>query len=369
MPSISARYYDGITSRRQAVEVSLHPDGLAIFSGEGFVVARWPYAAIRRIEGFRGTGLAITRVPEPGSSAEPRLEVDDPAFAAELSARAPLSLTGAEGGRRERRSVVLWALAAVVSLMGLAYWGLPALASSIAPLVPASVEQRLGAAMDPQVRTEFGGPRGLKTCSAPAGVAALADLVGRYERAAGLHVPLTVVVLDSGMVNAFALPGGYIYIMRGLIQKARGPDEVAGVLGHEIGHVRHRHGLQAAIQSGGLAFLLGTVFGDFAGGTAILIASRTLLSSAFSRDAERQADAFGVDLMLRAGGDPEGLARFFRIAGADGMPGVLTWLNSHPAGPEREAAIRKLAENKPVVAPALSAAQWQALRAICSTTS
>jgi predicted Zn-dependent protease len=369
MPSVSASYYDGITSRRQAVEVSLHPDGLAIFSGEGVVVARWPYAAIRRIEGFRGQGLALTRMPEPGSTAEPRLEVADPAFAAELSGRAPLSLTGADGGRRERRAVVLWALAAVASLLGLTYWGLPALAGRIAPLVPASVELRLGAAMDPQIRAEFGGPSGLKTCTEAAGVAALADLVGRYERASGLHVPLRVVVLDSPMVNAFALPGGYIYVMRGLIEKARSPDEVAGVLGHEIGHVRYRHGLQSAIQSGGLAFLLGTVFGDFAGGTAILFASRTLISSAFSRDAERQADAFGVDLMLKAGGDPEGLARFFRVAGANGMPGVLTWIASHPAGPEREAAIRQLAANRPVLAPALSPEQWQALRAICRSTS
>ena len=110
MPSISARYYDGITSRRQAVEVSLHPEGLAIFSGEGFVVARWPYAAIRRIEGFRGNGLAITRVPEPGSSAEPRLEVDDPAFAADRYAPGEvctLRRTDPHELRRRRRHLLV----------------------------------------------------------------------------------------------------------------------------------------------------------------------------------------------------------------------------------------------------------------------
>jgi hypothetical protein len=170
----------------------------------------------------------------------------------------------------------------------------------------------------------------MKICTAPAGVAALAELVARYEKHADLHVPLRVVVVDNPMVNAFALPGGYIYMMRGLIQKARGPDEVAGVLGHEIGHVKFRHGLQSAIQSGGLGFLLGTVFGDFAGGTAILLASRALLSSAFSREAERQADAFGVDLMLKGGGNPEGLAGFFGTAGG-GPPGALNWLTSHPS--------------------------------------
>jgi hypothetical protein len=96
---------------------------------------------------------------EPGSTAEPRLEIEDAGVAADLAARAPLTLTGAAGTRKETAgSVVVWALAAVVSLLGLAYWGLPAIAGRIAPLVPAGVEARLGAAMDPQIRAEFGGP-------------------------------------------------------------------------------------------------------------------------------------------------------------------------------------------------------------------
>lgn len=367
MPSVAAIYYDGIVSRRHAVEVSLHPEGLAIFGPEGRLITTWPYPALRRIEGFRGQGLALTRQPEPGSTAEPRLEIADPAFSAELSARAPLSLTAKAGVRGERRSVVIWAVAAMVSLLGLAYFGLPALAGRIAPLVPATAEIRIGAAMDPQVKREFGRGTELKVCSDPEGVAALADLVSRFEKVAGLHVPLRVVVLDHGMVNAFALPGGYVYLMRGLIDRARSPDEVAGVLGHEIGHVRYRHGLKSVIESGGLGFLLGTVFGDFAGGTAILIASRALMSSAFSREAEREADAFGVDLMLKAGGNPEGLAGFFRTVGG-GPPGALTWITSHPPSAEREAAIRRLARDRAIVAPALTAEQWAALRRICRRT-
>jgi predicted Zn-dependent protease len=368
MPGTAATYYDGIVGRRQTAELSLHLEGLALFTPDGRLAATWPYASIRRIEGFAGTGLAITRVPEPGSTAEPRLEIADQAFAAELAARAPLTLTQGMAARRERRNVVVWAIAAAVSLVGLAYIGLPAIAGRVAPLVPAGVEQRLGAAMDPEIKRQFGGLTGtLKTCTNPEGVAALADLVGRYERAAGLHVPLKVVVLDNRMVNAFALPGGYIYLMNGLIQRARGPDEVAGVLGHEIGHVKYRHGLQSAIQSGGLGFLLGTVFGDFAGGTAVVLASRALIQSAFSRDAEREADAFGVDLMLKAGGNPAGLASFFTAMGA-GAPGALSWITSHPANAERERAILDMARGRAMAVPALTPEQWTALRAICQKT-
>lgn len=363
MPSIRAAYYDGLTSRRREAEVSLHPDGLAIFELDGRRAATWPYQTIRRIEGFSGTGLAVTRVPEPGSKAEPRLEIPDPAFAGELAARAPLTLTQGAVTRRERRNVVIWALAAFVSIIAVIYFGLPAIAERLAPLVPPTVEQRIGDAVDPQVRQMFGGD-GVKLCTAPAGAAALAGLVRRFEAEAGLHVPLNVQVLDSPIANAFALPGGRVYIFRGLIERARGPDELAGVLAHEIGHVKHRHGLRAVIQAGGLGVVLGTIFGDFTGGGAIILGARALLQSSFSRDAEREADAFAVDLMLKAGGDPIGLARFFDgFSTAD--PGAFAWIASHPANAERVAAIRRAVGEARARASAMTAEEWAGVRAMC----
>lgn len=367
MPSVPATYYDGLTAKRHAVEVSLHPDGLAIFSAEGRLLTTWPYQAIRRIEGHTGAGLAVTLLPQPGSTAEPMVDIPDPAFSADLATRAPLTLTKGVSERRERRAVVFWAIAAVISLLGLAFYGLPAIAGRLAPLVPAGAEIRLGAAMDPEIRRTFGGETGIKTCSAPEGVQALAGLVGRFEASADLHLPLKVVVLNHSLVNAFALPGGYVYVFNGLLQKARSPDELAGVLAHEIGHVKLRHGLRSVIQAGGLGFLLGTVFGDFAGGTAIILASRSLMQSAFSRDSERQADHFAVDLMLKAGGDPMGLARFFTNA-AVADPGNLSWIASHPANAEREQAIRDALKGAAASRPALTPEQWTALRAICQKT-
>jgi predicted Zn-dependent protease len=94
-----------------------------------------------------------------------------------------------------------------------------------------------------------------------------------------------------------------------------------------------------------------------------------VLRRVWARSAAREADAFGVDLMLKAGGNPEGLAGFFRSAGGNGPPGALSWITSHPASAEREEAIRRMARNRPIVAPALSPEQWQALRDICQTTS
>jgi predicted Zn-dependent protease len=366
MTSHFATYYDGVTSRRREVELSLHPDGLALFERGGGRIETWPYASIRRIEGLPGPGLVVTRISEPASSAEPRLEISDLDFASNLAARAPLTLTKGLSEKRERRAVVLWALAAAASVLAVVYFGLPAIASRLAVLVPPSLEIKLGESIDGQVRSMLSDSP-MKACVNPEGARALKEIVDRYEQAAQLHVPLSVVVLDHRLVNAFALPGGRIYIFRGLIDRAKSADELAGVLGHEIGHIRHRHGLRSAIQAGGLGFVLGTVFGDFAGGTAIVLGSRALIQSSFSRDAEREADLFGVDLMLKTAGDPMGLARFFQDFNA-ADPGAFAWLASHPANAERERAIREAVGQARARGPALSAMQWTALRSICQKT-
>lgn len=368
MPNPVATYYDGRTSARATVELSLHPDGLALFGADGRLIERWPYADIRRIEGAQGPGLAVTRLQPPGSSIEPRLEIASPAFAADLSARAPLTLTAGATGRRERRAVVAWALGAIAATFVVVVYALPAIAARLAPLVPPGVEARIGEALEPQVRQMFGRDDALRDCTAREGIEILDRLVARLAGAADLHLPLKVSVVDSPVVNAFALPGGRIFIFSGLLARARGPDELVGVLAHEIGHVKYRHGLRAVIQAGGLGLVLGTIFGDFAGGTAITLGSRALIQSAFSREAEREADAFAIDLMLKAGGDPLGLARFFEsLDGAD--PGALAWIASHPANAERIAAIRAAVGPATRRAAALSEGEWTRLGTICQKPS
>ena len=97
-----------------------------------------------------------------------------------------------------------------------------------------------------------------------------------------------------------ALPGGHIYVDDGLIAKAQTPDELAGVLAHEIGHVAHRDGTRTVLQTAGLSFLFGMMLGDFVGGGAVVIAARTVLKSSYSRRVEAAADAYSVDLMQKA---------------------------------------------------------------------
>ena len=213
-------------------------------------------------------------------------------------------LDGEDSGKGEStRQIVLWSFAAAASLLAVVWFGVPFIAARLTGLVPLSLEMQLGEAVDSQARAIFGG----KTCANPEGAAALATLVRRLQTAAALPFPPQPVVLASSVPNAFAIPGGKIYVLNGLIGNAESPDELAGVLAHELGHLAHRDGLRRLIQDSGTGFLLGLLFGYVTGVGAILNAGRGMLTAAYSREAEADADQFAVAVMKSLGRSPKAL--------------------------------------------------------------
>jgi hypothetical protein len=356
-------YFDGESSARREVAVVLAVDAVEITSLEGAVIARWPYTDLVALSAPDGL-LRVAR-QESGLA---RLEIRDPALMAAIDVRAGgIDRTGA-ADRRARRRVVAWSLAAVASLAVVAVFGVPALVVRLAPLVPFSVEQRLGATIDTQIRAALGGDTRGKPlqCAAAAGrgTAALAKLDAPLGAAAAVGMPLKIAVLDRPEVNAFALPGGYVYVFRGLIERATSPDEVAGVIAHEIGHVAHRDGTRAVLQAAGLSFLFGTLLGDFGGGTAVVIATRMVLQSSYSRETETAADLYGAALMSRIGGEPRALATLLvRIAGKPG--GIANFLLDHPEANQRAAAIETVARPAQLT-KLLDEPEWPALKQICT---
>lgn len=153
-------------------------------------------------------------------------------------------------------------------------------------------------------------------------------------------------VVDSREVNAFALPGGWIYVNRGLIERAENMSEVAGVVGHEIGHVIKRHSVEQMKQSRGVglgAVLLCTLTkacNSGAGETAVNLAGSALFAK-FSRTDEAEADAEGVKETIKAGIDPHGLPNMFRILleeRKNNPSAVDAFFASHPLEEDRIAA-------------------------------
>ncbi|MFD1333852.1 M48 family metallopeptidase, partial [Methylopila musalis] len=279
------------------------------------------------------------------------------------------------------RRVVLWTLAAVVSLTALGLFGLPALAEKVAPLLPWSVDRRMGEAVDAQLRfllpTGEGGFACGETAAEAPGRVALDRLAAPLERAADLPTPLKITVVRSAIPNALALPGGPIYLFDGLIREAESADEIAGVLAHEIGHVAHRDGAKRTLQAGGLSFLFGFVLGDFAGGGAAVFVARMLSEASYSRQAETAADSYAVALMKRTGGDPTAFgALLARLTGEDEAErkrapdgenrSPLGYLASHPDTAQRQRAIAAEAGPRgPATAPLLTPIAFKALKEIC----
>jgi len=158
-------------------------------------------------------------------------------------------------------------------------------------------------------------------------------------------------VIDDEEINAFAAPAGYIYINTGTILKARNVSELAGVIAHEIGHVVKRHIAQNYNRAQATSALhqIGVMAAGMAGGQAAAslanaaggFAGMAYLNS-FGRDAEREADAFAVPIMVRAGYDPRGLVSFFETLRSTSGQSAPDFLSSHPATTERIAATSQL---------------------------
>jgi len=145
-------------------------------------------------------------------------------------------------------------------------------------------------------------------------------------------------VVDSREVNAFAVPGGYIYINRGLIERANNMSQLAGVLGHEIGHITERHSVEQMQKAQGanigvtLACVLTNVCNNQAAGAAINVAGGAVFAK-FSRSAEEEADEEAIKNVVRAGIHPEGIPQMFEILLEERQrrPGsVESWFATHP---------------------------------------
>jgi Zn-dependent protease with chaperone function len=354
MVSDPAIFFDGMSSRRRLATL-VFADALEIDSGDA-APARWAYADIRRADSAPGT-LRLTCLSAPPLA---RLEIRDTALAAEVVSRC-LRLDEHQVSRRGVVRIVGWSLAATVSIIGVVLLGLPLAADRLAPLVPASFERRLGDVSEKQVKVLFGD----RVCDNPAGQQAFAKLVNALREPAGLDPSVQSSVLSTPIPNAFALPGGKVILFDGLLAKAQNPDEIAGVLAHELGHLKHRDNMRGLIYNGGTSFLIGLLFGDITGSSALIFASRTLVTASHTREAEENADTFAINVMQQLGRSPKPMGELlFRVTGKEGGSG-LSILSSHPLTQDRLARMTR--EDMPAKGPPLlSDAEWQALKSICT---
>ncbi|MFL6333590.1 MAG: M48 family metallopeptidase [Pyrinomonadaceae bacterium] len=204
----------------------------------------------------------------------------------------------------------------------------------------------------------------------------VADYVERVGRRLVASIPekyqrrqfrYTFHVVEDRDANAFALPGGHLYVNSGLVETAGSEGELAGVLAHEISHVALRHGTASAskalLAELGVA-LLGEIIGGKKGEAIQLgaYAGASLYLLKFSRDYERQADILGAQIMSGAGYDPRDMSRLFRRLEGEGGRGLPQWLSDHPDLEKRARRVEEEAALLPAPRGAQALADFERIR-------
>jgi predicted Zn-dependent protease len=349
---------DGRSADARPVEASFADTGLELRSPEGVAIALWPYALLRSAVPLRAKAadVLLSLEPEGGQT----LFVADPAFAGQLLVRAPAlsALRHRWRGLKPGLAVVAAVLALV---LGIRFLDVDP-AQAVARNLPHKSREVLGRNVVTALAKDH------KACETPASRAALDRLTQRLTAASPNPMQVRVALLDWRLVNALAVPGGQIVLTRGLVQAAGSPDEVAGVLAHELGHALELHPETGIVRAMGLSAAAQLMFAGSAGSVSNV--GLVLTQLRYSRIAEREADAHALRMLKAAGISSKGFGDFFeRIEGkrpasdtGKSIPG-LDLVSTHPATVERIAMVR--AQPGYPATPALSAEDWKALREAC----
>lgn len=308
-PRLAAAYFDGRSARAHPVALSVHEGRLRI-EGEGITLV----VPLRRV-----------RWPERQRHGERQAQLPDDGLVSCADAAAWDAWAGASGVARDSltvrwmqswRATVAALLLLLVALAGGYRWGVPAAAHGIAAWMPAQLHQQVGDAALDSFQDSWLAPSRLPAERQDALRRQFQQAVERTRRpgepappAWTLHFHATP---ERGIgPNAFALPGGHIVVTDALVELLHDrPDVLIGVLGHELGHVAHQHGMRSVVQASLLAAASSLVLGDF---STVMTAAPVLLGqAAYARDFEFEADAAAARLMRANGWDPAGFELLFQ---------------------------------------------------------
>ncbi|MFT4172081.1 MAG: M48 family metallopeptidase [Rhodocyclaceae bacterium] len=338
--TVQGRRYDGRSTRALPVCVRVDGDSVRL-DGEGLVRV-WPLDAVKLD-------------PPLGSTAR-RLRLPDDSFI-ELDDRPDLDALfgGRSRGWLDRLeshlSAALGALAVIVGLAVVAYlWGLPWAARVVAEHVPPTWTAALSDSTIALLDKAYVGPSKLPA----ARQAQIREAFARWRPPAGRTRPPYRLWFRDGRVfgaNALALPSGDIVVTDQLVALADSDDEVLGVLAHELGHLDRRHALRQLIQGSFVSVAAAAWMGDISGLAAL---STAVLSMHYSRDFEREADAYAADMMQANAVDPMALGKLLaalesaqhRDGNGDDGDGAQAFMSTHPVTAERLDYLRQRAAQR-----------------------
>jgi predicted Zn-dependent protease len=349
----AAQFLDGWSLAAVDVHVEVSHAGLRIVDASGGERGAWT-----------ATGLACDAMQQGGvmhvshaSAPQETLVVADPALAGRVLAICE-RVEALPGGRHPARFVVICSVALVL-LGAAAYYAMPQLAHFIAVNIPLEHERAFGSRVEAVLD--------LAGCQSKPAHAAL-ERIERKLLGTSQQNLFEVRLIEAKEPNAFALPGGVIVVTTALLKEAASPDEVAGVLAHEIEHVVQRHVLTGLIRDALLSGLWAVSVGDYSG---LLVVDPTtayrVANLQFSRADEMAADSGAVTRLHRAGLSHRGMLSFFKRRQKEASLAGPSWLSTHPSASDRIARLNAV-KDLPGARPALDAEDFALLQTGCAST-
>jgi len=353
---MQARYANGRAAVFNDAEIELAPEKLMIRTGEAAI--EWDYADLSRTDDHNGRIILRRKKLDTGE----RIMFGD-WYDGELAAVAPHLMKPHAQGVEGRRTVIALVTLAW-SLAGAFLVGIPYAADPMARAMPEKYRTQIADISWSQVNAFTA-----QCDDSDEATQILNDLAYRIMERSNVaeRDDIWITIADASFPNAFALPDNSIIVTDELIGMAQHPDELTGVLAHEIAHIEHNHIMRNVVRQIGAGIFFDVVFGGAGAGQAIAIASVNLAGLRYSRGDESDADSRGMDYLDAAGVSTAGIARMFdrfqdyeEEAGVDDIPSMLS---SHPASQER--ALAAQARAREGLAPSLDDRQWRIVQQAC----
>ncbi len=345
---ISAKYFDGLSSQAHIIHCTLDDHAIILETAEGTLT--WNFDTLIILERPHENKAAVFSSTQQEAA---RLIVEDITVYRAIVQHVPNKNINVSHVHHPWR-ILFIVTGCIIAILGLTVWGVPYYAPWLAKKIPQSWDDHLGQWVVSSVAADK------NICTNKPGVQALKKLTLELSRNQDIEEDFDIQVVDFNFVNAFSVPGFHIVLAKGLIDSAESPDEVAGVLAHEMAHSLQHHPTAGLITEIGMGVIISAAFGtspDF---------GVKMINFSYSRKYEFEADKIGTQLLNQANISADGLISFFNRLNADSrdIEKYFKYVSTHPPSQER---MEKIKQYNQVLSPkpSLTAKEWQALQNIC----
>jgi predicted Zn-dependent protease len=324
-------YFDGLSSRAWSCKIDVRNEEILIQIDDTLQIISWKINDLLSKE-LTGTTLTLKYGKFPHETLEIKGERALDFY--ELISKNSILGRSNVLWYRKKTPIIITLIFSFIFLCFLSYWTLiPWLGEKATLLVPKDTEIQLGESIAENLKqTEEINQKSTVLINQ------LIDSLDLKE-----SYPIKITVVNAPTVNAFALPGGQIFVYSGIIQKMKNYNELVALLSHEITHVTHQHSLKSLGRSAATSIFISGLFGDISGISAgILDQANQLKQLRYSRELETEADQHGVDFMIKYKVSPEGMIDLMQILDkeSEGEDGFMKYLSTHPETKERIHALK-----------------------------